>query len=86
MSTNNHELTKLFYQLPGGTKTLVQNAIQSQNGVNKFKNNSAWAFGGAAGKKQGRKQSQMERKTTISTTPVPSSSNKYNHMVDGGFQ
>ena len=27
VTSNNHELTKLFYQLPGGTKTLVQNAI-----------------------------------------------------------
>jgi len=29
ISTNNHALTKLFYQLPAGTKNLVQNAILS---------------------------------------------------------
>jgi hypothetical protein len=27
VSQNNHELTKLFYQVPGGMKRLVQNAI-----------------------------------------------------------
>lgn len=31
ISINNHELTKLFYQLPAGTKNLVQHAILSQN-------------------------------------------------------
>lgn len=31
ISVNNHELTKLFYQLPAGTKNLVQHAILSQN-------------------------------------------------------
>jgi hypothetical protein len=29
ISINNQELTKLFYQLPAGTKNLVQNAILS---------------------------------------------------------
>ena len=31
VSQNDQELTKLFYQVPGGMKRLVQNAIQSSN-------------------------------------------------------
>ena len=59
MSSNNHELTKLFYQLPGGTKTLVQNAIQSQNGVVKHQKTFQ-----ATSKKPFRKNSQFEKKIT----------------------
>ena len=62
MSSNNHELTKLFYQLPGGTKSLVQNAIQSQNGVHKLNKNQKTFQ--TTSKKPIRKNSQFEKKNT----------------------
>ena len=86
VTSNNHELTKLFYQLPGGTKTLVQNAIQSQNGLNKFKNNPSQKYPGTSSKKQqGRKHSYIEKKTATSATPVPSTSDKRHHLNNGAL-
>ena len=80
VTSNNHELTKLFYQLPGGTKTLVQNAIPSHNGLNKAKNNPSHRYLGASGKKPGRKHSYIEKKAATSGTPVPANSDKYSHL------
>ena len=55
VSTNNSELNKLFYQLPGGTKTLVQNAIQSTNQQNQQVYQTAQ-------KKNTRKPSNLDKK------------------------